>query len=71
MVSILFTLLMIMVFGKIFFFALKTTWGITKIILTIVVLPIVLIAFVFAGLMSIALPLLLIIGVLSFAFCAD
>lgn len=69
MLSLLFTVLMLVIFGKIFGFALKATWGITKIIFSIVLLPVFLIALVFMGLMWIALPVLLVIGVISLFTC--
>lgn len=69
MLGLLFTILMIVVFGKIFGFALKATWGITKIIFSIVLLPIFLIALVFMGLIWIAFPVLLVIGIVSLFAC--
>lgn len=66
MLSFLFTLLMIVVFGKILFFAIKATWGIAKIIFTLVFLPVILIALVLSGLAFIALPVLIVIGILVF-----
>lgn len=69
MLTILFTILMLMIFGKIFGFAIKAAWGISKIICTVVLLPLILIGLVFAGLIGIALPILLVVGVVSiFAF---
>lgn len=69
MLSLLFMVLMLVIFGKIFGFALKATWGITKIIFSIVLLPVFLIFLVFMGLMWIALPILLVIGVVSLFTC--
>ena len=66
MLTVLFMIMMLVVFGKMFGFALKATWGITKIIFSIVLLPIFLIALVFMGLMWIALPVLIVIGLISF-----
>lgn len=65
MLELLFIVLLFAVFGKLFIFALKASWGITKIIFSIVLLPVALIALVFWGLIYIALPVLLIIGVVS------
>lgn len=61
--TILFIILMIAVFGKLIGFAIKATWGITKIMFTIVVLPIILIAMVFAGLIYFTIPVLIILGI--------
>jgi len=60
---------MLLVFGKIFGFALKAAWGISKIICTVVLLPIILIGLVLMGLIGIALPLLLIVGAVSMVAC--
>lgn len=65
MLNILFTILMIMVFGKILIFALRATWGITRILFSVVILPFVLVFLVIQGLIFIALPVLAIIGLIS------
>ena len=62
MLMLLFIILMIAVFGKIIMLAFKATWGVAKIICTIVFLPVILICMVVGGLLSIALPILLVIG---------
>lgn len=70
MLELLFAVLMIVVFGKLFIFAMKATWGITKVLVTVVLLPLVLIGLVLGGLVSLALPILLVIGLVSM-FCFD
>ncbi|WP_216696974.1 hypothetical protein [Anaerostipes faecalis] len=65
MLSILFGILMIMVFGKLLIFAVKASWGIVKILFTVAVLPLVLIGLVMGGLIYIAFPVLIIIGIIS------
>lgn len=65
MLNLLFTILMIAVFGKILIFALRATWGITKILFSVVILPFVLVFLVLQGLIFIALPVLVIIGLIS------
>lgn len=65
MLTLLFTILMFVIFGKLLIFAIKATWGITKILFTIVFLPLILVGLVAAGLLSLAFPLLLIVGVVS------
>ena len=65
MLTFIFLLLMIVIFGKLIFFAFRAAWGITKILFTLVLLPVILIGLVFGGLISIALPLLMIIGIIS------
>lgn len=69
MLTVLFIILMLVVFGKMFGFAMKATWGLTKIIFSIVLLPLFLIALVFMGLIWIALPILIVIGLISFFTC--
>ena len=69
MLELLFFVLMFMVFGKLFVFALKASWGLVKILLTIVFLPISLILMVLGGLLSLAVPILAIIGLLSLIGC--
>lgn len=65
MLSLLFTICMIWVFGKLFIFGVKAAWGISKILLTVVLFPLILIGMVIGGLMSIAFPLLIIIGIVA------
>lgn len=65
MIELLFAILMFVVFGKILFFAIKATWSITKILLTVVLLPFILVVLAFAGLFYIAFPVLIIIGLIA------
>lgn len=62
----LFMILMIFIFGKLFFFGLKAAWGLSKFVLTIILLPITLMVMVSAGLIYFAFILLIIIGIISF-----
>jgi len=65
MLTFLFFILMLAVFGKILGFAIKATWGISKIVFSVVLLPLFLIALVLKGLLTLALPILVIIGIIS------
>lgn len=56
---------MIWVFGKLFIFGVKAAWGISKLLLTVVFLPLILIGMVIGGLMSIAFPILIIVGIVA------
>ena len=58
----LFMILMFFVFGKLFFFGLKAAWGLSKFVLTIILLPITLVMMVSAGLIYFAFILLIIIS---------
>ncbi len=65
MLTALFVILMLVVFGNLLVFAIKASWGVIKILFTIIFLPLILIGLVIAGLTSVALPILLVIGVIS------
>lgn len=65
MLSLLFTIYMIWIFGKLFIFGVKAAWGISKLLLTVVFLPLILIGMVIGGLMSIAFPILIIVGIVA------
>lgn len=63
MLSLLFAICMIWIFGKLFFFGLKATWGITKFLVTIVLLPLVLIIMAVSGFFYIAFVILIVGGI--------
>ena len=65
MLSVLFTILMIGIFGKLIGFAFHAAWGLTKVVCTLVVLPVVLIVLVVAGFVALALPVLVIVGIVA------
>lgn len=65
MLTVLFIILMFGVFGKMIGFAFHAAWGITRIVFSIVLLPIFLIGLVVSGLVSIALPILAVVGLLT------
>lgn len=65
MLSLLFTICLIGVFGKLFFYGLKAAWGISKFLLTIVFLPVILITMVLGGLLYVAFPVLIIIAIVA------
>jgi hypothetical protein len=69
--SLLFFVLMIVVFGKILKFAIKATWGVAKIMVTLVFLPVILVGLVLAGLLTLALPILVVIGIVAFIVLND
>ena len=65
MLELLFAVCMLWVFGKMLFFGIKAAWGITKILFTIIFLPAILVGLVIGGLIYIAFPVLIIIGIVS------
>lgn len=65
MLEVIFVACMLWVFGKLFFFGLKAAWGLSKIFFTIIFLPVILVGMVVGGLLYIAFPILIIIGLVS------
>ena len=62
----LFMIVMFYIFGKLFFFGLKAAWGLSKFVLTIILLPITLMVMVSCGLLYFAFVLLIVVGIISF-----
>ena len=71
MLELLFTILMFVVFGKILIFAFRATWGISKILFSVVLLPLFLIILVVSGLITLALPSLIVVGIVSLVTMHD
>ena len=65
MLTLIFVVLMLVVFGKLVGLAFKMTWGILKAVLTLVFLPVILIGLFAAGLAYIALIALVIVGIIT------
>ena len=65
MFTLLFATLTFIIFGKLLIFAVKASWGLARILVTVVFFPLVLIVLVVAGVIYLAVPLLLIAGVVS------
>ena len=65
MLSLLFTICMIWIFGKILFFGMRAAWGISKLLVTVVLLPLVLIGMVVGGLLYLAFPILVVVGIVT------
>ena len=63
--TVLFFILFFMIFGKLIGFAFKATWSIMKVMLYIIFLPLILVGMVFKGLVFVALPILLVVGLIS------
>ena len=60
---LLFTILMLVVFGKMIGLAFRAAWGVTKIVFGLIFLPVILIGLVIAGFMYLALPILAVAGI--------
>lgn len=65
MLTLLFIILMIGIFGRLFAFGLRAAWGIAKIFFTIIFLPLILVGLVVGGLIHLALPILIVIGLIA------
>lgn len=65
MLTLIFIILLLFVFEKLLKLSMKATWGILKFLFTLVFLPITLIGLVIGGLIHIAFPILVIIGIVS------
>jgi hypothetical protein len=63
MLTLIFMILMFGVFGKLLMLSIKATWGITKVLVSFVLLPLVLLGLVIGGLVYVALPILVIVGI--------
>ena len=66
MLTILFLIFLFGIFGKLFFFGLNAAWGLSKFVLTIILLPITLMVMVSCGLLYFAFVLLIVVGIISF-----
>ena len=71
MLSFVFTILMFIVFGKLLIFAIKAAWGVSKIVVSLVLLPLFLVGLVLKGLITLALPILIVIGFIVLFKLAD
>lgn len=65
MLTFLFFVLLFGIFGKLIWLAVKAAWGISKIVFSIVFLPVVVLLLFFSGLVYVALGLLVVIGIVS------
>ena len=66
MLTLIFCIFSIFIFGQLLIFALKAAWSISKILLTVFFLPLVLIGLAAAGLFVIAIPFLIVAGIVIF-----
>ena len=65
LLTLLFTIFFLAIFGKMIGFAFKATWSIFKVMMYLVFLPFILIGLVVGGFVYIALPILLVVGCVS------
>lgn len=65
MLTMIFIICMFAVFGKVALLAVRGAWGLTKILFSLIFLPFILIGLFFSGLIFLALPVLIIIGIVA------
>ena len=61
MLTLLFVICMFGIFGKLIGLAFKMTWGIAKVLFTLVFLPVILVGLAMGGLLVVAFPLLIVV----------
>ena len=66
MLTLIFVILLCTVLGKTLHLALKLAWGLTKILFSLILFPIVVIGLAIAGFMYLAILILIIAGVIAF-----
>ena len=65
MLSVLFVICLIWFIGKFFIFGLKASWGIMKLLCTVVFFPVILIGMVVGGMLYIAFPVLILGAIIA------
>lgn len=65
MLTLLFMICMFGIFGKLLVFGLKATWGLSKLLLTVIFFPLILVGMVVGGLIHLAFPILIVVGIVS------
>lgn len=63
MLSLLFMICVFWIFGKLFIFGLRAAWSVSKLVLTVVLWPVILIGMLIGGLLHLAFPILVIAGI--------
>ena len=69
MLTLLFAICLIGFMGKFFIFGVKASWGILKLLCCVIFFPLILIGLVIGGLIYLALPLLIIGGIIALIVC--
>ena len=67
MMTLIMMIMFFVVFGKLFGFALKVGWSVFKIAAYLIFLPAIVLMMIFGGLFYIALPILIIAGIVGMA----
>ena len=65
MLNFIFTIMMAVVFGRLLAFSVRFAWGIGRVLVTLLFMPLLIIGAAAQGLMALALPLLVVMGLAS------
>ena len=65
MLTFIFLICMLGIFGKLVGMAFEMAWGITKVVFTLVFLPVIILYFLFKGLIAVAIPILAVVGLVT------
>lgn len=65
MLNIIFVAALILVAVKMLIWGIKAAWGIAKVLCTVLLLPLLILGFAWIGLMYIAVPVLIIAGIVA------
>lgn len=65
MLTLLFALIVLYVSGKIAGLALRAGWGIVKFLFGVILLPFTILGFLISGIIQFAVPILIIIGIIT------
>ena len=65
MFTALFVIFAICVFGDLLWLCIKLAWSAWKVVLTLVCLPLLIVFMVLGGMMALALPLLVVVGIVA------
>ena len=63
MLNFIFTIMMAVVFGRLLAFSVRFAWGIGRLLVTLLFMPLLLIGLAVRGLMYIAIPVLILVGI--------
>ena len=65
MFTVFMVILMIWIFGKLLVISLRASWGILRILFTVIFLPLILVGLLVAGILSVAFTLLIVLGAIT------
>ena len=63
MLNFIFSIMMAVIFGRLLAFSVRFAWGIGRVLVTLLFMPLLLIGLAVRGLMYIAIPVLILVGI--------